>query len=392
MPRATKNTSLIDPVTKHKINLVFPVRVHHADADEPTDDVELVSTTRFIPIDEVSSEMLLAGFLGGSEDGEADDGCTQFGCAADPLDILIAQEEAEAEYALIGGDLRSDDPMEQATPEDDLIHFGQGSRLRAGVGASACIPHTARDAEKREMKKGPRQMVSRRRRSSYMNSESHCPKYGRQDERHQKPRREAKMARREAEAERQYLRWLEQFQDGFIAVCGEELTRTLEEEYSLWSAIEWDRQEFMWAWHNELIEEEERQRQLAYDLEAFDYYDALQNQLDDLDDFLIDLSRPDPDLYYPDWDDFGDYGGYNGCHCRFCEVIHGLDRDSRDIDDADPNSIWFADGDESLYDIFRDDDYGLADDDLDILPVGHSSCLRFTRRYPHSRSAIALPF
>jgi uncharacterized protein YbaR (Trm112 family) len=57
--------SLLCPVTKHKINLVFPERHHCADADEPIDGLDDDAFSGFFPIDEVSPVMLAAIYCEG---------------------------------------------------------------------------------------------------------------------------------------------------------------------------------------------------------------------------------------------------------------------------------------------------------------------------------------
>lgn len=392
---ATKNTSCIDPVTKHKIGLIFPVRVHHADADEPDENFELPPTSGYIPIDEISSEMLAPGFLGESQDDEAFDGGIETGYGADPLDLLIAQEEAEAEY---GGEYTAD-PMEHGRPEDELIHFGQGSSERAGVDCSKRGYRSERDD-----RRGPRQLVSRRRQSSYMNSENHCPKYGRQDYRHQLPRIKAKEARREAEAKRHYLLWLKQFQGDFITVCGEEVEGLkAEPEYS---AMETEREQSMWDWYDDIAYQEECAQDRDYAMKVFDDYEARQRQRheDDLLDEYVRRRQLNEDgllnlAYFDDWDDslggYPDWDDYDGC-CRLCNVVDDFcdDRLGDSGADLDRIPIWLSDEEDGPYDgphdIFRD--YGLADSDMDTLPVGHSSRPRFTGRYPLTRGVIALPF
>lgn len=101
-----------------------------------------------------------------------------------------------------------DNPSDEEPSEDesaDKIRIGQSSKERG-------LPNIGwRDLpswiERRDHRRGPRRMKSRRPKSHGFNCESHCPKYGRQDWRHQAPRIEAKYERRFAayEAEREAL-------------------------------------------------------------------------------------------------------------------------------------------------------------------------------------------
>lgn len=344
-------------------SLLFPAHVVHVDPDEERDEIEDPAITGYIPVDHLTFEMLAPQFCEEPLDREERifaDG-EEFG--DDPLTVLIAREEAMV--SLLDSCGVDDDATQDPDSGDDLIYFGQGSRELRGM---KFLLEGERGIYDR---RGPRQLLARRR-GSKGNFESHCPKYGRQDKRHQRPRREAKMERREAEAERQYLLWLEQAQGDFLSVSGEEL-EALSEEHPMYSAIEWERDELIWAWYDELAEEEEHQSQLAYEIAVLDDYEERQRQL-----FEGNLSLFD-DLY-PDWDNYD-------CHCRICRSLVDFCGDglgtSSDADDVDPYDMSADYGPDDIFAY-----YGLEDRDVDALSVGFSSRERFTRRYPLLRGAV----
>jgi hypothetical protein len=93
-----------------------------------------------------------------------------------------------------------DNPSDEEPPPDesaDLIRISQYSCEHGLPNIGYRFSNRGFWLAERDRRKGPRSLRTRRRSyRDYRNSESHCPKYGRQDERHQAPRIEAKYERR----------------------------------------------------------------------------------------------------------------------------------------------------------------------------------------------------
>jgi len=94
-----------------------------------------------------------------------------------------------------------DNPSDEKEPEQDegtdLIRISQYSGERGLPNIGYRFSNRGFWLADRDRRKGPRSLRTRRRSyREYRNSESHCPKYGRQDYRHQAPRIEAKAERR----------------------------------------------------------------------------------------------------------------------------------------------------------------------------------------------------
>lgn len=122
--RRTDRTSRIYPIVKQ----VF------APSDEAPDALEDAPSLGYVPIDEISLEMLAAQFYEDEGDrkdriySEPEEGEPGFG--ADPLDLLIAQQEARLACDGLWGN-----EIEQPHPGDEAIPMSHGSTLR-----EACRP------------------------------------------------------------------------------------------------------------------------------------------------------------------------------------------------------------------------------------------------------------
>lgn len=114
--RATRRTN------RH--SLIFPSVKRTVDLDEPIDGLEELEGTGYVPIDDVSFEMLRPDYQEDPDDREsriwADD-------AGDPLDILIAREEAGSNVFADGDDEWGNN-MELPREGDEAIPMN-GSRL-----------------------------------------------------------------------------------------------------------------------------------------------------------------------------------------------------------------------------------------------------------------------
>lgn len=235
---------------------------------------------------------------------------------------------------------------------DERIRASQGSCERLGVKQST------RGLECPNVfgRRGPRQMVSRRRERSYLNSKSHTPKYRRQDDRHQLPRLLAKEERLMAKMDD---RPISDFKDW------------LEENYFVQQSGLLSGPAYLSVKEQLSFHQEERFDDWLFELES---------QRCDRDDPIVEPlcmseTRPDDDDWWVHSLDSCDWDRYSDC----------ADENCPDEDPRYPESLF--DGFENPYgdrdDIFED--YG----DLSELFIGHSSRLRFTGRYQTSRRMMS---
>lgn len=273
----------------------------------------------------------------------------------------------------------------------------------------------------RDRRKGPRSLRTRRRSyREYRNSESHCPKYGRQDYRHQAPRIEAKAERRfaayeaavEAYFRESYCWELEddevRNETNFTEAEMEELNARFDfsEDYFFHEDREicWKMEEMAWAFGHTIDDPCDVAGLPGYrpsDYERYGYYSSTRWSYGDLDqgytqydlrgelepDRGWDFLRPQPRRLmnpFDSYDPFDDYAyesfadsrderyfddGFDdldSCSCAACDS----QREFRDL------RARFAHLDDDDMGIFED--YGPSEADLDTMQIGQSSSKRRT--------------
>jgi hypothetical protein len=264
-----------------------------------------------------------------------------------------------------------DNPSDEELGPDlsaDLIRISQysGEQGLPNIGWRKLPEGFVRQGSRR----GPRTMRTRRPKSYSINWKSHCPKYGRQDYRHQASRIEAKSERRftahEAEIEACYQAALCEFLDN--AVKNE--TKFTDDDYFFWSGDE-----------DEVARMEEMARAFGHTIDPCDIAGARGYMSGDFER-----------RGYYDSDRFGGYLGF----CLYVDdydpyddyVLDGYDRDIyadyEGYDDPYPCSCAAEDEFRDLIDRFgdRDDvmgifeDYGQSEAELDTMQFGQSNSKR----------------
>ena len=297
-------------------------------------------------------------------------------------------------------------PMDEDTDligreDDDLILIGQQSAQRDFPNIGYRFSYKGRWLPNKERRSGPRRLRtgrgdwqaqqdgSKRSRWGGANTESHCPKYGRQDERHQLPRREAK-------DERAMLRYLSGEKDFWVEDTIQEeapqsLLSVVDQLFMCYEPVTYEN---LWELERELENQEWEQREVLYHFHGFT------DNRDQREEFTQYQLRGGPEPtrgWEPPWvkrqltyrsrywsfgeDRYDRYADFADCNCPACTG-----------DDWFVMASEFAreeDNLQSLIDRFgnRDDDmgaftgFGESDIAIDNLHIGHSSRPRFTGRY-----------
>ncbi len=270
-----------------------------------------------------------------------------------------------------------DNPSDNKEPNQDegadLIRISQYSGERGLPNIGYRFSNHGVWLAERDRQKGPRTMKTRRPKSHSTNNESHWPKYGLQDYRHQLSRRQGKMERQMATYVRIVSDWShEEWTVSFPKIEEESPTYLSVSEQIFMSS----REEHMGEWLCDLDMKKFEERDREYEAHLFDVYygrnpKRVQGHSNRFDDFGWDFYDPYPDA---DYDDYYMYTQFDG------EPDDWTEGDGEFLESPFPDSWFYSD---LRDDIFTYD--GNSDCDVGALHIGHSSSMRFTGRYRPTR-------